>query len=632
MKNILKIYKLMLRHWGFLIFGLIFMFGYAFFSGVSIMMAVPLLDYVFKADKTQIIYSNLSEFYGAIRDVFTNFFADHNFFSLFKEKFYKDILLELKEVFIKTDPIFLLWWISITVLILIILKNIFFYGNKIMFHNLRGKTIKDIRNKIFKKYLYQSLAFFNFNKVGDSLVRMISDVDIVGRLFIASLFKTIRDVMLILVYARIALFLNPHLFFISLIVLPIFSLIINYIGKKIKKYSKRIQQESSNLFSNIEETLNSIKIVKSFSKERFEFARFKSINQKYFRYWRKSRIYNAFNVPLSEFNGTIAGVVVLLIGGRQVIEGSGDFTLGSFMAFLFAIFSILHPLKNITKTYAQIRKALVSLDRIYEILGKGDEIVEPQKPKMKKHFKKNIVYENVSFSYDNSEQVLKDINLKIKKGENIALVGKSGAGKSTLVNLLMRMYDCDEGTIYIDNTDIKDLKLKNLRSFFGIVTQESILFNASIAENISYGSLNKVSMKKIKKAAKIAYADEFIEKFPEKYMHKLNPKAANISGGQKQRMCIARAIVADPPILIFDEATSALDSEAEMKVQKAIEQATKDRTVIVIAHRLSTVLNSDKIVVLEDGKIIGFDKHEKLLETCSQYKKIYDLQFKIEDK
>ena len=628
MRNIIRIYKIMLRYWGYLLAGLFFMLGYALFSGVSIMLAIPLLDHVFKFEKVTILYSNFSTFFNAIQKITSDFISQYgSLFALFQAQNYKPFLSELKIVLIHTDSIFLLWLISLILIILVILKNAFFYGNKLMFANLRGKTIRTVRNQIFKKYLYQSLAFFSQTKVGDSLVRMVSDVKIVSNFFIRAIFDALQNIILILVYARVAIFLNAKLFLISLILLPIFSIIIGLIGNKIKKYAKRIQIQSSNLFSNVEETLNSMRIVKAFSRENYEFGKFKDINQKHFKFWRKSRIYHFFNVPLSELNGTITGIIVLLIGGRQVLAGNSNFTLGSFITFLLAIFSMLHPMKIITKAYAEIRKALVSLDRVSVILNRESEITESEDQIEKKTFNKRIEFKNVLFSYENHTEVLSDINLEVNKGEKVAIVGGSGTGKTTLVNLLTRMYDATSGEIQIDETPIEKIKLKDLRMLFGTVTQESILFSDTIANNISYGTLEDVPEENIIRSAEIAYADEFIEKFPNKYNEMLHTKGSNLSGGQKQRLCIARAIVGDPPILIFDEATSALDTEAEQKVQRAIEQATKNRTVIVIAHRLSTILSSDKIIVLDKGKIVGIGKHKELLETCERYQTLYKLQF-----
>ena len=628
-KDIMRIIKIMLTYWGYLISGLFFMLGFALFSGTSVTLAIPLMDNVFKSSSEVILYKDISSFFVAMQDAIVQFVTTNgNLFQITNKETIEPLLDNLNSVMLHTDSHLLLWIISGAMILLIILKNIFYYGQRVLFANLRGRTIKDIRDLIYKKYLYQSLAFFNENKVGDSLVRMVSDVQIIGNFFVNSLFNSLRELLLIIIFAWIALFLNPRLFLISLILLPIFSLIVHFLGNKIKKYSKRIQQQSSNMFSNVEEKLNSMRIVKAFSREQYEMDRFEEINNKHFKFWRKSRIYHALNVPLSEFNSVITGVIVLIIGGYQVLDPSVNFSFGSFIAFMLAIFSMLHPMKTITTAYANIRKAMVSVGRISEILNRESEITESNTQIRMKTFKKSIEYKNVNFSYNGSEKVLKEINLTINKGERIALVGSSGSGKTTMVNLLERMYDTTSGEILIDNINIKDIKLQDLRTLMGTVTQESILFADTIANNIRYGTLNKTTQEEIAKAAKIAYADEFIDSLPEKYKTVLHTRASNLSGGQRQRLCIARAIVANPPILIFDEATSALDTEAEMKVQKAIEQATKNRTVIVIAHRLSTILSSDKIVVMDDGKIVGMGKHNELIETCDRYKTLYNLQFK----
>jgi ATP-binding cassette, subfamily B, bacterial MsbA len=626
--NLKQIYKVMFRHWGYVLGGLFFMFGFAAFSSVSLTMAIPLFDYVFKTDPTKItintfpvfwenLTSNIQDFISSIGG-WTHLFNQHNI---------KNLWENLESVLSQTNPYVMLWVISISVVILILLKNIFFFFNRVMFANLRGITVKDLRDMMFKKYLYQSLAFFGENKVGDSLVRMVADVRIISNFFIKSVFAVVRNVLLLVMYASLAIALNSKLFMISLIVLPIFSLVINFLGDKIKKYAKRIQKQSSTLFSNVEETLNSMRVVKAFSREEFELKKFRSINKKNFVAWRKSMIYRAVNIPISELNGTIMGIIVLMIGGKAVLANSTGFTLGNFTAFLLAIFSMMHPIKTITHAYADIRKAIVSLDRIYFILNRKSEIMESDDQKPKDEFHGKIELQNVSFSYDENKEVLSNVSFEINKGEQIALVGSSGSGKTTLVNLLSRMYDCTSGQIVIDGTPIEKINLRDLRTLFGTVTQESILFNETIKNNISYGSLQEISDKDVIDAAQIAFADEFIDTMPEKYESMLSPKGGNLSGGQKQRLCIARAIVGNPPILIFDEATSALDSESEQKVQLAIEQATKNRTVVVIAHRLSTILSSDKIVVFDAGKVVGCGTHQELLQSCERYQTLYEIQF-----
>ena len=626
MKNIIFIYKVMLKYWISFVTGVIFMLGYALFSGISVMMAIPLLDYVFKSSNRVVEYKEFLPFIKAVGNVFKEYVSAHGF------SINKDALApyakELKSVLSHSDPNMLLWVIGISVLSMIIIKNMFFFGKKISFASLRGKTIRDIRNKMYEKYLYQSLMYLNKNKIGDSLVRMVSDVQIVSKFFINSFFDLFQAIILIFVYLRIAAFLNLKLFFITLLIVPVFAILISLLGNKIKKYAKRIQKQSSKMFSNVEEILNGIKIVKLFSREQYEMEKFKLINNRHYKFWKKSMIYSSFNVPISEINGTLIGVIILIIGGKEVLNPNVSFSFGAFTSFLLAIFSSLHPLKVITKTYAGIKKALVSVDRIFQVLNAKNEIKEPDNPIQKKEFADKIELKNISFAYS-EKPVLQNINLTIKKGEKVAIVGKSGSGKTTLINLLTRMYDPSNGEILIDNINLRNIKISDLRSLFGVVTQEPILFNMSIEDNIKYGSLKEISSDDVKKACKIAYANEFIEKFPEKYKHILDNKAHNISGGQKQRLCIARAIVGNPPILIFDEATSSLDTESEKKVQEALIEAQKNRTVIVIAHRLSTVLSSDKIVVMDKGKIICIGTNEELLKNCPVYQNLYKLQFDV---
>ncbi len=628
MKNFLRLYKIMLRYWVYMVVGLIFMFGYAALSGVTITMVKPLFDYVFTPQQTTVLYQNLSQLFSALRQPIA-MLKDQlgNVFSLTRSIDFKPFAEELKRVLAHTEPLFLLYVICGAMILITLTKNLFFYINKIMFANLRGRTIMAIRNVMFEKYLRQSLAFFNVNKVGDSIVRMVADVDIVNDMMLFPLFNVVRDVVLLAVYVLIAVAINARLFLYSLLILPIFSLLLSLLGKKVKKYSKRIQTKFSDMFSNIEEVLNNMRIVKAFSREDRELERFKDINMKYFRFWRKSVIYAGINVPLSELTGTVIGVVIIILGGNLILSPGSNFQLGSFTAFLLAIFSMQHPIKELTQAYANIKKAQVSLDRIFYVLNQSSEIVNSPEAIPKKSFDQKIELKNVWFSYDGAADVLKDISLEIRKGEKVALVGSSGSGKTTLVNLLPRMYDITRGEILIDGINIKDIDLKDLRMLFGTVTQDSILFSDTVGNNIRYGSLQEISDAQMREAARISYADEYIEKLPQKYDEMLYQKGANLSGGQKQRLCIARAVVSNPPILIFDEATSALDTESEQKVQQAIDQATQNRTVVVIAHRLSTVLSADKIVVLDQGRIVGMGKHAELLKTCQRYQTLYQLQF-----
>ncbi|HMA76139.1 MAG TPA: ABC transporter ATP-binding protein, partial [Candidatus Krumholzibacteriaceae bacterium] len=604
MKNIKKLFFMTVRYWKLMISGVITTLIFAALSSISLGMTVPLFDYVFGLMHKDNTYNTFGEFYNRFYSSTAQFFSQSDFSDLFSSEHLGLLLESYKDLLSHTDQMLLLFLIGITMIILIVIKNSFYYVNRIIFATLRGKVIYQLRNKLFRKYLDLSLTFFRKITIGDSQVRLTSDANIVSNLFIRSFFGSLRDVALIIVNVTIALLINCKLFLYTAVIVPVVSILISFLGKKVKKYSKRIQKIYGILFSKIEEVFNGFKIVKSFSKEDFEFKRFITHNFKFYKSWRRAQIYQALSVPLSEINGTLVGIVVLIIGGKMVLDNPTEFTFGSFMFFMLAVFSILHPVKNITKAYIEIKKAMVSLERIYEVLDTVSEISERPDAVSISEFKDSIKISSLRFSYNNDGNVLSDINIEIKKGEQIALVGSSGSGKTTLVNLIERFYNPDEGIIAIDGINIKDIKISDLHNLFGTVTQESILFNDTIFNNISYGSNKKVSAEDVKKAARIAYADEFIDKLPAGYDTLLSPKGSNLSGGQKQRLCIARAIVGDPPILIFDEATSALDSESEKNVQKAIDRATKDRTVIVIAHRLSTILNSDRIVVMEDGRIL----------------------------
>ena len=616
----------MLLQWKLMLSGLFTMLIYAFFSGISITMAVPLFDYVFGSKRVAGDIKTVSGLLGRISSNLGGFFSSLSFSNVFERATYDSLLGSMKDVLSVTDPYTLLLAISIGLIILIILKNVFYYLNRVIFISLRGRTIEYMRNLLFRKYLDLSMSFYKDNKIGDLQVRLTSDVTIVSDLFIQSFFGSMRDFTLIVIYVFIALFISPKLFLYVLIVVPAFALSISYIGAKIKKYSKRIQKTYSSLYSKMEEVFNGIKIVKSYSKEDLELERFSRENHRFYVSWLKSHLYQSANIPISEFVGTLTGVIVLLIGGRIVLEPESGLSFGAFTAFLFAVFSILHPMKELTKYYTEIRRGLVSLSRVFEILNLEPVVTESKKAVGKKEFTDSLKIDDVSFSYD-SKAILKKIDLEIRKGERLALVGTSGGGKTTLVNLIERFYDPVEGRITIDGVDLRDIRIRDLHDLFGTVTQESILFNDTVENNIRYGSNKKLSFEDVRKAAVIANADEFIDGLENGYSTMLSPKGSNLSGGQRQRLCIARAVIGDPPILIFDEATSSLDSEAENKVRVAIETATKDRTVIIIAHRLSTVLNADRIVVIDDGRIVGMGKHEDLLESNPRYRQLYEIQF-----
>lgn len=627
--NLIQIYRMMFRYWVSMLMGLLAMLLYALFSGVSITILIPLFDYVFNPNKPLVIFNRYDEFLSAASRSISEFAAARG--SLLKISSINDyapLWESLKDIMLHTNSLALLYVLCVIIVVLILLKNLSFFWQRMSFVHLRGKTIRDVRDYMFNRYLQQSLEFYNTNQVGDSIVRMVSDVENVSNNFINSILNALRDLITIVVYMRIALFLNSRLFLYSIVVLPVFSITIGLLGKKLKKYAYRIQISLSNMFSTVEEVLNSMKIVKAFRAEDREYQNFRQINQKYLKMWTKSQIYSSLNVPISELNTTFTGILVIIIGGSMILDPQGGFSLGDFTAFLFALFSMLHPLKTLTQLYTEIRKALVSLDRIALVMNQESTIKDTPDALAKPAFEQSIEFREVGFWYKPAKPVLKKVSFRIVKGEKVAFVGSSGGGKTTIANLINRMYDVREGAVLIDGIDVRKIKLDDLRQLFGIVTQDSILFTKSIRENIAYGTWKQLSDEQIKQAARIAHAEEYILQLPGDYDSQLDTKGVNLSGGQRQRLCIARAIVGNPPILIFDEATSALDTESEQKVQDAIEAATQNRTVILIAHRLSTVLKADKIVVLEKGEIVGMGTHEELLSSCSRYQHLYKLQFK----
>jgi ABC-type multidrug transport system fused ATPase/permease subunit len=626
--NLILLYRMMFRYWPHIIAGLIAMALYAVFGGVSVTILVPLFDFVFNPNKPAIQYEQTSEILEAIKQAFSISLAELG--SIWQINSLDDLapLWErLQQVMLVSDSLSLLYILCVFIVTMILLKNFAYFANRSFFVVIRGKTIRDMRAHMFKRYLDQSLEFFSKNQVGDAIVRMVNDVEIVSNQYIFAVFNSIRDISTVAVYMYIAIFLNARLFAYSILVVPLLTFTLSFLGKKIKKYSRRIQTQISAMFSAVEEVLNSIKIVKAFRRESDEFTAFNKINRKHQRQWQKAQIYSAMNVPLSELNSAVTGVVVVIIGGGMILDPAAGFSLGDFTAFLFAVFSMLHPMKKVTQLYTEIKKAGVSMDRIALVLNQQSSIQDDANAISKPWFEDAIVFEDVDFYYKPGKNVLDKLNLKIKKGQKVAFVGASGGGKTTVTNLINRLYDVKGGRILLDGIDIRQIKLDDLRALFGVVTQDSVLFTKSIRDNIAYGSRKTLSDSDIRRAAQIAHADEFIESFPDQYDQLLDIKGLNLSGGQRQRLCIARAIVGNPPILIFDEATSALDTESERKVQDAIDEATKNRTVILIAHRLSTILKADIIVVLEDGKIMGIGSHEQLLAGNERYQTLYNLQF-----
>jgi subfamily B ATP-binding cassette protein MsbA len=477
---------------------------------------------------------------------------------------------------------------------------------------------------MYNKISYLPLAFFSDEKKGDIIARMSADVLEVEWSILTTLEKIIRDPLIIIGSIGFMLLVSPRLTLFVAIMLVLTGLIIGGISKQLKKQSGEVQSTLGKILVMVEETLGGLKVVKAFNAEKMVNSRFAKENNHYRQMYTKLLWRRDLASPLSEFLGIVAVCVLFVYGAKLVMNSQ----MGSevFMAFLLAFFYTINPAKSISSAYYNFQKGSAAMDRINMILKEKNPIREISGEASLNTFKDKIEFKDVNFSYNtNTPLVLKNISFDVNKNKTIALVGASGSGKSTIASLLLRLYDVSEGKIKIDGLEIDQIKLDELRQLFGLVTQDPILFNTTIAENISFGT-GITDMKRIADAARIANAHEFIEQMPEGYETMAGDSGQKLSGGQKQRIALARAILADPPILILDEATSALDSRSESLVQDALEKILKDRTAIVIAHRLSTIQRSDKILVLRDGEIIEEGKHEELLSRRGEYSKFVELQ------
>jgi subfamily B ATP-binding cassette protein MsbA len=622
-KNYLALIRISMRRWPHYIITLITMLGYAFFSAASIPLFIPMMDDILNREfKESYAIESLSEFYEA----FVIALGDMQRISL-SELTGGSSGGPIDALFKQTDPMVLLIAVVILMTAFTVLKQLFFIVNRYSVLNIEGRTTRDVKTMLFERYINFPFAFFDKHKVGDALVRLSSDIRLVSEKLVAVVLNNIRDALMLFAYLGYAIYLNANLFLNIIIFIPPLLAVTSLIGKKMKKYTTRLQEQLELLFNKLEEVFRGLKIVRAFARVEREQEKFSHIAEEEFRLWYRRSMYDMLNHPLGEVVGLGIAVSILWFGGIAVIEPTNDFSFGEFIAFLSAILLTLNPMKATLKNYSDIRKAAVSMHRIFAILNQREALPEREQAVAIDTFTEAIEFKDVTFRYNEAEKpVLERINLRIAKGEKVAFVGATGSGKTTLINLLPRFYDIESGTLTIDATDIKDFRIASLRKLFGYVTQDSFLFNDSIANNVAYGA-EKTDMERVITACQTANASEFVEKLPQGYETVIANYGANFSGGQRQRLCIARAIYNDPDILIFDEATSALDSEAENKVQEAITRATANKTLAVVAHRLSTILNSDKIVVLRDGKIDAVGSHDELLRDNKEYSKLYHLQF-----
>ncbi len=507
-------------------------------------------------------------------------------------------------------------------------SNLFRYIAQVFLGGLRTGLIGRLRNDIYHKVTILPVSFFNSKRRGDLMSRMSNDIADL-EWCVGVLQSLVKEPINVIVFGFLLIFISWRLFVLFLVVLPVGVWLIALIGRKLKHSSRRGQNELGGLNAILEETLGGLKAIKSFGREDDLERRFADANQDYTRTMIKVARHRELSSPLSEVLGTLALVFILVVGGWQVFDGSIQPSVFIFFVIIFA--RIIPPIQAIVRSYNTLLKSNASAERFLEVLDADEVILEKPDAVVLPGFTDSIAFHDVCFSYREKQEsqedplVLRNITLTIPKGKTVAVVGPSGAGKTTLVDLLPRFYDCTSGDIVIDGHDIRDLNINSLRRQFGLVSQNCILFNDTVANNIAFGSTD-YSLEQIREAARVAHADEFIDQLPQGYDTAIGDRGLNLSGGQRQRLSIARAVLRDTPILILDEATSALDSESEHAVQQGLDALMQGRTSIVIAHRLSTIKGADLIVVLDKGQIVEQGTHEELMTLGGLYKKLVDMQ------
>ncbi|MFB6257406.1 MAG: ABC transporter ATP-binding protein [Flavobacteriales bacterium] len=610
MRKFLKLIGLIRPYWGKAVLNAVFNLLFVIFSLFSLAMLKPILDFLFQENEgkyQKVLQKDPGAFELSTSSVKAHF--DHY----------------MAELILNTPggKLNALLFLCGLVLLLFLLKNLFRYLSRYFLAPLRSGVVKDLRGLMYHQLLSLHLGFFSEERKGDLISRMTSDVQEIENSIMNSLEAIFRDPIHVLAFFLALLYMSPTLTIFVAILFPVTGFLIATIGKSLKRASRKTQVKMGQLLSLVEETLGGMRIIKAFNAEDKVKERFSETNRKYERVMTKKYRKKDLAAPMSEFLGAVVMVVVLWFGGKLVLQEE-SFSSSTFILYIAIFSQLIPPAKSFTNSFYSIQRGMASYERLELLLMAEPSIKEAPNARSIQSFEEGVEYEKVSFAYD-QETVIKDVNLRIPKGKSVALVGRSGSGKSTLADLLPRFYELDEGDIKIDGTSIQSLRVRDLRALMGIVTQEAILFNDTVYNNIVFGA-REAGPKEVEEAAEAANAHGFIKDLEHGYDTVVGDRGDRLSGGQKQRITIARAILRNPPILILDEATSSLDTESERAVQEALFRLMENRTSLIIAHRLSTIQHADEIVVLQDGRITERGQHQELLDKNGTYRKLSEMQ------
>jgi ATP-binding cassette, subfamily B, bacterial MsbA len=620
-----------LRHeWRTVTAGLFFMVVYSFLSGFSIALTLPIIEKVFlRREGTSGPVLHVSEGLGRTWHAITQAMAAPEGWADRFHHAQAAAVAGLRAIQNQAPPLETLAWLCALTLVAVLSKNASDVARKVSFLRVEQATTEALRRDLFARVLELPLATIHRVTGGQLLARIVTDVELVKQLTINNAATFVQNLLLILVFLGLCLAASVRLSAVTLLIVPPVALLIAKLASKLRKQSARAQAHIAELTAALNETLGGIRIVKGFGAEPEEKERFARATGQYRRSVVRLLTLDAMAGPLSEFWGVAVGVAVLYYGGRLILTPPASMSVGPFFLFFFALVSMLHPLKELANTVARFQRGAAAATRIFEILDLPGETEDPDALPVTA-LRRDIAFENVTFAYDGRAEVLLGVTFRAPAGTTTALVGPSGAGKSTLVDLIPRFIEPSAGRVLLDGQDLRRLRRRDLRSLIGIVSQDPILFNESILRNIGYAN-PRAGRDAIIEAARTANAHEFILALPQGYDTRIGERGVFLSGGQRQRIAIARAVLRNPSILILDEATSSLDAESEMLVQEALDRLQSGRTTFVIAHRLSTVLEADQILVMDAGRIVDRGRHEELLLRVGLYRRLYQLQFKIEE-